>query len=76
MFRVAPGDQAPGSFARTGPLRSSPAYCKAFDAYLYYGEPIRLEAGLEWQGEAVAGKRPKTHHNWHTQGDGKVQSAV
>lgn len=74
MFRVAPGDQAPGSFARTAPLLSSPAYCKAFDAYLRYGELIRLEAGHECQGGGSRRKARKgAPHLAHT---GRRQGAV
>ena len=54
--------------------RASPEYCKAFEAYLRYGEPIHLGggAGLEGKG-GVAEDRPTTHSIWRTRGDGKVR---
>ncbi|MEM7191585.1 MAG: phage minor head protein, partial [Pseudomonadota bacterium] len=60
--------------------RASPAYVKAFEAYLRYGTPIRLGGTAlahDINSETKAGRlvedRPTTHYIWRTRGDAKVR---
>lgn len=55
--------------------RASPEYRKAFEAYLRYGTPIDLSAGLEAKAKRGTQDQTTTHYIWRTQGDDKVRAS-